>query len=142
MQLPIMVHFCPICGFPHLWNTEVHGSQNKLGRWVTVFSPNDISGLRRSKNVKFATWVASSTRMMLTLTFLEKVFLIVAEFKKRQKHQLVAPRICRNNVYVAPPCEWILNTLPQTVRSTEDLVTIISHLTCSVMVYLLCLVQF
>jgi len=32
----------------------------------------------------------------------------------------LAPCICRNSIYVAPPCEWILNTLPQTARSTED----------------------
>jgi len=32
--------------------------------WVTVFSPDDISGLRRPKNVEFGTEVASSTRMM------------------------------------------------------------------------------
>jgi len=35
--------------------------------WVgvcPVFSPNDISGLRRPKNVRFGTKVVSSMRMM------------------------------------------------------------------------------
>jgi len=41
---------------------------------VTGFSPNDISGLRRPKNVEFGTKVVSSTRVMLALGFLEKVF--------------------------------------------------------------------
>jgi len=45
---------------------------------VAVFSPNDISGLRRPKNVKFGTKVASSRRMMRALRFLEK-FLIVTK---------------------------------------------------------------
>jgi len=44
-----------------------------LGGWL-FFSPNDISGLRRPKNVKFGTKVASSTRMMHTLRFPETVF--------------------------------------------------------------------
>jgi len=35
----------------------------------------------------------------------------------------VAPRIRRNSVYVAPPCEWIL---PQAVRGTVDSVTIVT----------------
>jgi len=42
--------------------------------WVTNFSPNDISGPRRSKNVEFGTKVAPSTRMMHTLRFSDKVF--------------------------------------------------------------------
>jgi len=42
--------------------------------WVTVSSPKDISALRRSKNLKFGTKVASSTRMMRTLRFWEKKF--------------------------------------------------------------------
>jgi len=41
---------------------------------MTVFSPHDIPGLRRPNNVKFGTKVASSTRMMQALRFLEKVF--------------------------------------------------------------------
>jgi len=36
-------------------------------------SPNDISGLRWPRNVKFGKTMASSTRMMHTLRFLEKV---------------------------------------------------------------------
>jgi len=52
----------------------VHVWQNKLSLWVTVFfSPNDISELRRPKNVKFGTKVASCTRIMHTLSFLETV---------------------------------------------------------------------
>jgi len=50
---------------------------------VTVFSPNDISGLRRPKNIKCGTKVASSMRMM------EKVFIVaqltfLAFFAKHQ----------------------------------------------------------
>jgi len=39
-----------------------------------VFSPNDISGLRRPKNIKFGTKVASSIRMMCALRFWKKFF--------------------------------------------------------------------
>jgi len=39
------------------------------------FSPNDISGLKKLKNVEFGTKVASSTRMMSALRFLEKFFI-------------------------------------------------------------------
>jgi len=51
-----------------------------------------------------------------------------------QKHQFskntckVVLCICRNSIYVAPPCEWIFNTLSQTVPSTEDLMTIVTLL--------------
>jgi len=41
--------------------TEVYEWRNKLGGWLTVFSQNDISGLRRPKNIKFGTKVASIT---------------------------------------------------------------------------------
>jgi len=41
---------------------------------VTVFSPNDISGLRRPKSIKFGTKVASGMRMMHALRFVEKFF--------------------------------------------------------------------
>jgi len=44
-----------------------------LSGCVTVFSPNDISRLRRTKNVEFGTTVMSSVRMMHTLRFLENV---------------------------------------------------------------------
>jgi len=48
------------------------------------FSPKDISGLRRPKNVKFGTMVASSTRMMHAVRFfLEKVYLIVSKCAKK-----------------------------------------------------------
>jgi len=52
---------------------EISSVSGCLGVWVTVFSPNDISGLRRRKNAKFGTKVESSTRMMHALRFLEKV---------------------------------------------------------------------
>jgi len=37
------------------------------------FLPDNISGMRRSNNVKFGTKVASSTWMMCTFRFLGKV---------------------------------------------------------------------
>jgi len=49
------------------------GEVNWVSGSMTVFSRNDISGLRMPKNIKFGTKVASSTRMMHTLRFLEKV---------------------------------------------------------------------
>jgi len=53
---------------------------------VIVFSPNDISVPRISKNVKFGTKVASRTRMMHTHTLgLGKNFFIVAKFAKIAK---------------------------------------------------------
>jgi len=55
---------------------------------VTVFSLNDISGLRRPKSVKFDTKAASSTGMMHTLGVLES-FLIVAKFAKKCPKQEV-----------------------------------------------------
>jgi len=63
-------------------SAEVHRWQNKLVVGVTVYSPNDISGLRRTKDVKFNTKVASSMRMMHALRFLEKV---VKNMKNRPK---------------------------------------------------------
>jgi len=38
------------------------------------FSPNDISGLRRPKKVKFGTKMASSTKISSAFRFLEKTF--------------------------------------------------------------------
>jgi len=35
----------------YLLSAEVHRWRNKLDVWVTVYSPSDISGLRRPKNV-------------------------------------------------------------------------------------------
>jgi len=61
----------PKCGALRFTDREI--SWVCLGEWVTVFSPNDSSGLRRPKNVKFGTKVASSTRMMYALRFLVKV---------------------------------------------------------------------
>jgi len=55
--------------YSSVWSTELHRWQNKLGAWVTVFSPNGITGLRRHENVKFGTKVASSTRMFVHLDF-------------------------------------------------------------------------
>jgi len=45
--------------------------------------------MRRPKNVKFDTKVASSTRMMYALRFLKKRFLIAAKFAKS------TARLCR-----------------------------------------------
>jgi len=42
--------------------------------WVIVFSPNDVSGMRRPKNVTFGTKLASRTTVMCALRFLEKGF--------------------------------------------------------------------
>jgi len=56
------------------------GEISTVGVWVT---PNDISGLRRPKNVKYGTKVASSMRMMCTLRFLETFAKKTA--KNRQK---------------------------------------------------------
>jgi len=51
---------------------EHWGSQMvKSARSGWVYSPNDMSGLRRPKNVGFGTEVAFSTRMMRALGFLE-----------------------------------------------------------------------
>jgi len=50
------------------------GAISQMSGWV-CFSPNDMSRLRRLKNVKFGTKVGSSKRMMCTLRFLGKVFL-------------------------------------------------------------------
>jgi len=36
--------------------------------------------------------------------------------------------MCKNSIYVVPPCEWILHMLPQTLWSTEDSVTIVTLL--------------
>jgi len=43
---------------------------------------------------------------------------------------MVASHVNRKSIYVAPPCEWILHTLPRTMRSTEDPVTLITLLVC------------
>jgi len=61
-----------------------------VGGWMTVFSPNDISGLRRPKNVK----------------------LIVAKFLPENRQTIknayffsthtVVPHISTNTVYMAP----------------------------------------
>jgi len=49
------------------------GEISWVSGWVTVFSPNNISRLRKLTNVKFGTKVASSVRMMYALRLLEKV---------------------------------------------------------------------
>jgi len=130
--------FCDMLFFS-VWSTEVRGWQNKLyvclGRWVTVFSPNDISGLRRPENIKFVTKVASSTRMMHALRLFEKKIYCGTIFKKMPKicqkcqfsknTRTVVPSICRNSIYAAPPCEWIL---PWTVQSTEDPQMIVNYM--------------
>jgi len=53
--------------------------------WVTVSSPNDIPGRRRPKNVKFGTKVASSSRMIRALRYLESFFNCGKIGKKWQK---------------------------------------------------------
>jgi len=57
---------------------------------VTFFSPNDILGLRRPKNIKFGTKVASGMTMMHTLRFLESS-LIVSNFAKNAKRRTKTP---------------------------------------------------
>jgi len=54
---------------------------------VTVFTPNDISGLSRPKNIKFGTKMVSSIRMMCALRFLEKVFKLWPGLQKMPKCQ-------------------------------------------------------
>jgi len=54
---------------------------------LAIFSPNDISGLRRRKNVKFGIKVASGTGMMRALRFLEKVFNCGKIGKKQAKNR-------------------------------------------------------
>jgi len=49
------------------------GEVSWVSALVNVFSPNDISRLRRPKSVKFGTKVASSMRMLLALRFMGKV---------------------------------------------------------------------
>jgi len=81
---------------------------------VTLFSPNDISGLRRPKNFKFATKVASSTRMMHTLRFLAQVFYL---WENLQKTSLKGTNIqkmtncfythyCRNHILIHKCGNW------------------------------------
>jgi len=51
------------------------------------FSPNNISGLRRPKNVKFGIKVASSMRMMHAHRFFKEKVLIVAKFAKTAENR-------------------------------------------------------
>jgi len=114
-----------------VWSTDVDAWQNKLGclvsGWVTVFSLNDISRLRRPKNVKFGTKLASSMRMMYALRFLENFNcgkICQKNAKNRHKNRqtvknasffstcMVVPHICRNSIYMAPLWEWIIHILP------------------------------
>jgi len=53
---------------------------------VTVFAPNDISGLRRPKNAKLGIKVASSIRMMHALRLLEKVLQLWQNLQKNAKN--------------------------------------------------------
>jgi len=60
-------------------------------------------------------------------------FLIVAKNHQKGQNANFFPHarwrhVRRNSVHVAPPCEWILQTLPQTVRSTEDHVATVTLL--------------
>jgi len=119
-----------------------------VGDWVTVFSPNDISGgLGRRKNVKFGIKVASST-MMRALRFLGKVFFNYGKVCKNNPQKIAnvtetvwfwgyaeftemrgvahwhffakLPHVLDSGLNGMSPSELILHTLPQTVRSTED----------------------
>jgi len=114
------VYYCNIAPFFSVQSTEFHRWQSKLcgclSWWVTVFSPNDISGLRRPTNVKFCTKVASSTRMMCALRFLEKSFNCSKICKKRQNK---------------PKCKkWtsLVEWQKPKMRSNEDSVTVVTLL--------------
>jgi len=85
---------------------------------------------------------------MHILRFFGKSFLIVAKFAKKKTPKITAtevgdkssspkcvalhtgiswpnyPHVLYTGLQVAPPCKWILHTLPQTVWSTDDCVTI------------------
>jgi len=78
--------------------------------WVTVFSPNDISGLGRPKIIKFGTKVVSSTSMMHAHRFLVKVFLIMANL--HQKTAKVGQKTPRNE-------HILLHMLPQNPKTVE-----------------------
>jgi len=52
--------------------------------WVTGFTASDIPGLRRPKNVKFGTSVASGMKMMHALSFSKSFFNCGKIGKKRE----------------------------------------------------------
>jgi len=56
-----------------------------MGVCLGGFSPNNISGLRRPKNITFAIKMASSTKMMCTLKLLQSFSILAKMAKKRQK---------------------------------------------------------
>jgi len=60
---------------------------------MTVVSPNDISRLRRPKNVKFGTKVGFSTRMMRTLDFWKKFFNCTRICKRRPEIGQKTPKM-------------------------------------------------
>jgi len=63
----LFLRLVPHCGALRFTDDKIN--------WVGGFySPNDISGLIRTKVVEFGTKVVSSMRLMRTLRFLEKVF--------------------------------------------------------------------
>jgi len=114
------------CIYDHCNSCITDGEVSWVSVWVSVgvcvgdcfvFSPNDVSGLRRPENVKFGTKEASSTRMMCALGFLgkkdfncgkigqkppmlgQKRFFLFSLARRRYVYRN------RNSVYVAPPCE-------------------------------------
>jgi len=117
-------------------NSEVYGSRNKLGGWVSgwLFFLQIISqdwvGLRMLN-------LAQRWRLVwgwcMRLDFWKKFFNC-----EKLKFLACFCGFCKNTNFSTPLaqwrhvytetaytlCEWILNTLPQTVQSTEDPVTI------------------
>jgi len=98
-------------------------------RWVTVFSPNDISGQRRPKNIKFGTKVVCSMKMMLALRFLVKSFKLwqqnLQKYPKigqktpiKQKHSHGGATYMHKQLiqYIVPPCEWILHSISDSTK--------------------------
>jgi len=91
-----------------------------------VFSPNDISGLRKPKNVEFGTDVPSSTRMIRTIRFLENVSLLWRKQNDTpvfQNHSHGRTTYMQKQHTLGAYGEWILHT-----RSTEDTQTIVTML--------------
>jgi len=113
---------------------------------LTVIPPDDVSGLRRLKSVKFGTDVVSSTRMMCALRFLEKVLIVAKLVKKTPKigqkcqfsrKHLVAPHIHRSSVYVVRLDSPHATSKSAELRGPRDILLLTlnmqsnSHLTCN-----------
>jgi len=94
----------------------VDGKISWVSGWVTVFSPTDISELRRSKNIKFITKVASSTRMMCTRRVFKKVFFNCGKIcKKCLKRQTVQSTRTLYIVTLLACCFKVQKGQPKTV---------------------------